>query len=92
MQAPSAGAAAGGPAGEGVDGDRARRSEFRSRTTFVHGARGAYELIVNAFAKGDRETLRGLLTPRVYNSYVAAIDAREAKGEAGPELVRLKIG
>ncbi len=57
---------------------------------FVTGARGAYELIVNAFAKGDRDTLRGLLTSRVFDSYVAAIDAREQKGEAGPELVRLK--
>ncbi|MEZ5994238.1 MAG: Tim44/TimA family putative adaptor protein [Hyphomonadaceae bacterium] len=57
---------------------------------FVSGARGAYELIVGAFAKGDRDALRGLLTPRVFDSYVAAIAAREAKGEAGPELVRLK--
>jgi predicted lipid-binding transport protein (Tim44 family) len=57
---------------------------------FVQGARTAYEMIVNAFAKGDRETLRGLLTPRVYESYAAAISAREEKGGAGPELVRLK--
>ena len=57
---------------------------------FVSGARGAYELIVGAFAKGDKDALRDLLTPRVYESYVAAIVAREAKGEAGPELVRLK--
>lgn len=59
---------------------------------FVVGARGAYEIIVNAFAKGDREALRPLLTQRVYDSYVAAITAREAKGEQGPELVRLKSG
>jgi predicted lipid-binding transport protein (Tim44 family) len=57
---------------------------------FLAGAKSAYELIVGAFAKGDRETLQGLLTPRVYDSYVAAIGAREATGEAGPELVRLK--
>jgi predicted lipid-binding transport protein (Tim44 family) len=57
---------------------------------FVGGARSAYELIVNAFAKGDRETLGGLLTPRVFDSYVAAIKTREEKGEAGPELVRLR--
>ncbi len=57
---------------------------------FLSGARGAYELIVGAFAKGDREQLRALLTPRVFDAYVAAIAAREAKGEKGPELVRLK--
>jgi predicted lipid-binding transport protein (Tim44 family) len=57
---------------------------------FVTGARGAYELIVGSFAKGDREALRGLLTPRVYESYAAAITTREQSGGQGPELVRLK--
>lgn len=57
---------------------------------FVQGARAAYELIVGAFAKGDRDALRGLLTPRVYESYAAAIATREEKGGDGPELVRLK--
>ncbi|MCX7357872.1 MAG: Tim44/TimA family putative adaptor protein [Alphaproteobacteria bacterium] len=57
---------------------------------FLQGARAAYDLIVGAFAKGDREALRGLLTPRVYESYVAAIEAREAQGGVGPEIVRLK--
>ncbi|MBP6690074.1 MAG: Tim44 domain-containing protein [Hyphomonadaceae bacterium] len=57
---------------------------------FVVGSRAAYELIVGAFAKGDRETLRGLLTPRVFESYANAISEREKTGGAGPELVRLK--
>ena len=57
---------------------------------FLQGARSAYDLIVGAFAKGDRDALRGLLTPRVYASYVAAIEAREAQGGVGPEIVRLK--
>ncbi len=77
------------PAGEGltaiVRADPSFDADF-----FLTGAKGAYELIVGAFAKGDKETLRDLLTPRVFESYVAAIDARDAKGEAGPELVRLK--
>ena len=73
------------------DGDRPRRPQLRHRA-FRLGARGAYELIVGAFAKGDRDALRRLLTPRVFESYVTAIAAREAKGEAGPELVRLKSG
>ena len=57
---------------------------------FLTGARAAYELIVNAFAKGDRDALRGLLTPRVFDSYATAIAKREESGGSGPELVRLK--
>jgi len=55
---------------------------------FLRGARGAYELIVTAFSKGDRATLQPLLTPPVFSAYAAALDQR---GDApGPELVRLK--
>jgi predicted lipid-binding transport protein (Tim44 family) len=57
---------------------------------FLSGARAAYELIVNAFAKGDRESLRNLLAPRVFESYSAAISKREQQNELGPELVRLR--
>ena len=57
---------------------------------FMAGARVGYEQIVNAFAKGDRDTLQRLLTPRVFDAYAAAITAREAKGEKGPELLRVK--
>lgn len=57
---------------------------------FVGGARAAYEMIVGAFAAGDRETLRRLLTPRVFASYDKAITDRQAAGGQGPELVRLK--
>ena len=57
---------------------------------FMAGARAGYEQIVNAFAKGDREALRRLLTPRVFDAYVAAITARDATGEKGPELLRVK--
>lgn len=81
----------GGPAGDGLMAIVRADPSFDIEQ-FVSGARGAYELIVGAFAKGDREALRQLLTPRVFESYVTAINAREAKGEAGPELVRLKSG
>lgn len=78
-----------GQAGEGlmaiVRADPSFDAEF-----FLSGAKAAYEMIVGAFAKGDRDALRALLTPRVFESYAAAISARDEKGEAGPELVRLK--
>ena len=57
---------------------------------FVTGARSAYELIVTAFAAGDRAALGPLLSPRVFESYAKAITDREATGGKGPELIRLK--
>lgn len=45
---------------------------------FIAGARGAYELIVKAFADGDRDTLKPLLSEEVFTSFSAAIAAREA--------------
>ena len=57
---------------------------------FLMGARKAYELILTAFASGDRDALRNLLVPHVFTSYDQAIKDREAGGGKGPELVRLK--
>jgi hypothetical protein len=48
---------------------------------FVAGARGAYEAIVVAFAAGDRNTLRDLLSRDVFESFVGAIGEREKRGE-----------
>jgi predicted lipid-binding transport protein (Tim44 family) len=83
---PSSGAA--GRAGDLADLQRADPTFDPDH--FLSGARVAYEMIVQAYAKGDRDALRNLLTPRVFDSYVSAIEAREAKGDKGPELVRLK--
>jgi predicted lipid-binding transport protein (Tim44 family) len=47
---------------------------------FLHGAKSAYEMTVRAFADGDRQTLRNLLSDEVYGSFEAAITAREAEG------------
>jgi len=47
---------------------------------FLDGAKGAYEMIVKAFAEGDRATLKNLLAPSVLSSFEGAIDAREKEG------------
>ena len=64
---------------------RARRDRAADRSFdakhFVTGARGAYEMIVGAFAAGDRKSLKGLLSREVYDGFEAAIRDREAKGE-----------
>jgi predicted lipid-binding transport protein (Tim44 family) len=48
---------------------------------FIGGATMAYEMIVSAYADGDRKTLKSLLSREVFDGFVAAIDEREARGE-----------
>jgi predicted lipid-binding transport protein (Tim44 family) len=48
---------------------------------FVEGAKAAYEMIVTAFASGDRNTLRNLLAKDVFESFSQAISERESRGE-----------
>jgi predicted lipid-binding transport protein (Tim44 family) len=48
---------------------------------FVAGARAAYEMIVLAYAAGDRRSLKNLLSRDVYEGFEVAIREREAKGE-----------
>jgi hypothetical protein len=45
--------------------------------TFAEGAKMAYEMIVMAYADGDRRTLKNLLSRDVYDGFVAAIAERE---------------
>jgi predicted lipid-binding transport protein (Tim44 family) len=49
--------------------------------SFIGGAKSAYEMIVTAFAEGDRKGLRQLLSREVYDGFVTAISEREARGE-----------
>jgi predicted lipid-binding transport protein (Tim44 family) len=46
---------------------------------FLTGARAAYEMIVTAFADGDRRALKNLLSKEVYDGFEAAIREREAQ-------------
>lgn len=48
---------------------------------FLQGARQAYELIVTAFAVGDRRELRPLLSDEVYADFDGALRAREGEGQ-----------
>jgi predicted lipid-binding transport protein (Tim44 family) len=62
--------------GQGLDAIVDKDSTFDPRH-FLSGARGAYEMIVLAFANGDRRALRDLLSSEVYESFDAAIKERE---------------
>jgi predicted lipid-binding transport protein (Tim44 family) len=48
---------------------------------FITGARAAYEMVVTAFAEGDRRQLRSLLSREVFDGFDAAITERERRGE-----------
>ena len=48
--------------------------------SFLEGAKAAYEMIVTAFAEGDRKTLKNLLEKDVYEGFERAIAEREAAG------------
>jgi predicted lipid-binding transport protein (Tim44 family) len=48
---------------------------------FVRGAKQAYEMIVTAFAEGNRKILKDLLSREVYEGFVSAITDRENRGE-----------
>jgi predicted lipid-binding transport protein (Tim44 family) len=48
---------------------------------FISGARMAYEMIVTAFADGDRKTLKNLLSREVYDGFASAISERENRNE-----------
>lgn len=50
--------------------------------TFVSGAGRAYEMIVSAFAEGNRKALKDLLSRDVFEGFVTAINERDKLGEA----------
>jgi predicted lipid-binding transport protein (Tim44 family) len=49
---------------------------------FLSGAKAAFEMIIMAFAKGDRKALRPLLNDPVFEHFSAAIKAREDAGQS----------
>ncbi|HEX4297851.1 MAG TPA: Tim44/TimA family putative adaptor protein [Devosia sp.] len=52
-----------------------------SPKAFLEGAKQAYEMVVTAFATGDRKTLKSLLDKDVYDGFEHAIGEREAAGK-----------
>ena len=49
--------------------------------SFLNGARMAYEMIVMAFAEGNRKTLKTHLSAEVFSGFTEAISARESAGQ-----------
>jgi predicted lipid-binding transport protein (Tim44 family) len=61
---------------DGVSAVRARDPNFDAGR-FLQGARGAYQIIVKAYADGDRKTLQPLLAQNVMASFEAGMAERE---------------
>lgn len=78
-----------GPAAGGLEAIAAADASF-SPDDFTKGARRAYELIVNAYADGDRDALKQLVDDDVMEVYTQAIADREKAGTEPMRLVRLR--
>jgi predicted lipid-binding transport protein (Tim44 family) len=65
-------AEAGTSAASGLDAISREDKSFDPQH-FITGARAAYEMIVTAYAEGDRRTLKNLLSREVYEGFEAAI-------------------
>lgn len=65
---------------QGLDEIARGEPNFDARE-FLDGAKGAYEMIVSAFAQGDRRILKDLLSKEVYEGFERAIVERERRGE-----------
>jgi predicted lipid-binding transport protein (Tim44 family) len=61
--------------------DIARMDQTFDPDQFLKGAKAAYEIIVTAFAEGNRKTLKDLLSRDVHDGFVGAIAEREGRGE-----------
>lgn len=51
-----------------------------SVSQFLQGARGAYEMILMAFEKGDLSKVRPFLSPDVHDAFSEVVAARSARG------------
>ncbi|MGI9525129.1 MAG: Tim44/TimA family putative adaptor protein [Hyphomicrobiaceae bacterium] len=58
-----------------------RRDPTFDLEEFMSGAKRAYEMIVTAFAEGNRELLRGLLSGEVFDGFSSAISEREERSQ-----------
>jgi len=73
-------AAPGSLVARGLDAIAAADKNFDVKQ-FIAGARAAYEMIVTAYAMGDRRSLKNLLAREVYDGFETVIREREARGQ-----------
>ena len=69
----------GSDAADALAGMKSADPDF-SVSEFLQGARGAYEMILMAFEKGDMESVKPFLAEDVYESFDEVVREREAQG------------
>jgi predicted lipid-binding transport protein (Tim44 family) len=72
------------PVGSPLEGELlaiARKDAAFDPKAFLSGAKTAYEMIVIAYAQGDRKQLKTLTAREVFDGFARAIGEREGKGE-----------
>ncbi|SEM49667.1 Predicted lipid-binding transport protein, Tim44 family [Gemmobacter aquatilis] len=69
----------GSPAAKALAAMKLAEPSF-SVNTFLQGARGAYEMILMAYERGDIDTVRPFLAPEVQDSFAEALAQRAAQG------------
>lgn len=74
-------ATAGSEQAEGLEAIAARSPGFTA-ASFIRGANAAYEMVLEAYAKADKPTLKPLLSKELMDSFFAAIDARKADNQS----------
>lgn len=74
-------AAENSPLALGLEAIAAKSQGFTAKS-FIAGASAAYEMVLEAFAKGDKQTLKPLLSKELLDSFVAEIDKRNAQGQS----------
>lgn len=67
------------PLDAGIAQIKAADPSFRE-SEFIKGARGAFEMVLEAFAKADTGALKSLLDTGVYENFASAIEEREKAG------------
>lgn len=74
------------PAQAGIGRIKLADRDF-DEASFLEGAQAAYEMVVGAFASGDRATLRDLVSPDVYHGFDIVLTEREQKGWKGETTI-----
>lgn len=62
--------------------DIARQDPAFDPAHFLRGAKSAYEMIVTAFAEGNKRLLKQFLSREVYDGFAEVLSERETRGEA----------
>jgi predicted lipid-binding transport protein (Tim44 family) len=78
-----------GPVADGIADIKSKDPQFTA-TTFMEGAKMAYEMVFDAFAKGEKKTLEMLLSAEIFKEFVANIDARTS-GETRTENTLVSV-